>query len=60
MWQGDQVVQAPFIKQKVADWSFYAGTYNNCKIKVYFLLRYTSVATNLNKVGLLEVGLSGI
>ena len=53
-------MQAPFIKQKVADWSFYTGTYNNCKIKVYFLLRYTSVATNLNKVGLLEVGLSGI
>ena len=44
----------------MAESSFPLNTYNSCTIKDHFSFRYTSVATNSTKVGLLEVGLSGI
>ena len=42
-------MQGPFIKQNAANPSFPPAPYNNCRIKVYFLFTYTSVATNFIK-----------
>ena len=46
--------------KNVANSSFHLVTYNNCTLKVCILSRYTSVATNLTKVVLLEVALSSV
>ena len=54
-----QVVQGALIKQNVAKSSFHLVTYNNGTMKVCFLFGYASIATNLTKVVLFEVGLSG-
>lgn len=60
LFQGGQLVQEPLIKKYAANSSFHLITCNNYTIKVYFLTRDTSVATNRTKVVRFELSSSGI
>ena len=55
-----EVLQGPFIKTNVTNLSFYLVTHDNWIKKDDILSRYTSVATNLTKNVVFEVGLSDI
>lgn len=60
LFQGGQLVQELLIKKYAANSSSHLITCNNYTIKMYFLTRDTSVATNHTKVVLFELSSSGI
>ena len=60
LFQGGQLVQELLVKKYAANLSSHLITCNNYTIKVYFITRDISVATNRTKVVLFELSSSGI